>query len=268
MISIRIMLAGDTHGDIRNVAHKVEWAKKAGGIQRIIVLGDFGLWWGHEGVVFLDECNELAKKNNLQIFALPGNHENHEHWDAIVNNAQAKAHGWAYIRSNVLISPKVHDFVWGKKQFVVAGGAVSIDKEYRLEYERLKGKKVWSPNEQLTDTQVEEITKSRFGNGVKVDYLLTHDCSNRTPFGFRLKPDIDSQIHRQRIDKVLGAVKPKFHWHGHMHEKYDWLNRVGGELDDYTQTYGLECNSDRESWGILDIKTDEFVWASEIQQNL
>lgn len=261
---MKIMLAGDTHGDIRNVAHKVEWAKRVGDIQRIVVLGDFGLWWGHEGVVFLDEVNDLAKANNLQVFAIPGNHENHEFWQANVDNAQATAKGWAYVRSHVLLSPKVHDFMWGGKQFVVAGGAVSIDKAYRLEYERVKGKKAWSPNEQLTDEQVVSLERSRFAHGIAVDYLLTHDCSNRTPFGKRLKPDLDSQIHRQRIDRVLGAIKPKAHFHGHMHEKYDWLNRVGGELDDYTQTYGLECNSDRDSWGILDLSDDKFTWAEDI----
>lgn len=170
----------------------------------------------------------------------------------------ATAHGWAYARTHLLLSPKVHDFRWGNKQFVVAGGAVSIDKEYRLEYERAKGKKVWSKNEQLTDAQVNQIKSLRFAHGKPVDYLLTHDCSNRTPWENRLKPDIDSQIHRQRIDEVLGAVKPRFHFHGHMHERYDWQNRVGG--DDWTQTYGLECNSDLWSWGVLDLKTDVFEW--------
>lgn len=257
---MKLLIAGDTHGDVRNVQHKIDMAVEYG-IQRIVVLGDFGLWWGHDGIEYLDYVNDAAKKVNRQIFAIPGNHENHEYWDALYKHGP-KSRGWAYVRTNLLIAPKVLDFVWGNKQFMVAGGAVSIDKEDRLEYERVKGKKVWSPNEELTDAHVNEILATRFANGVKVDYLLTHDCSNATPWKHRLKADLDSQIHRQRIDKVLHAVKPSVHFHGHMHERYDWQNRVGG--DNWTQTYGLECNRDNFSWGILDVGSGDFQWSSDV----
>lgn len=259
-------MVGDSHGDIKNIKHKVEIAKRIGDIQRIVILGDFGFWWGHDGVKYLDQCNELAQKNNIQIFAIPGNHEFHEGWNAIVENAQATAHGWAYVRSNVLLSPKVHDFVWGGKQFVIAGGAVSIDRDYRIEYYRKKGKKIWSPNEQLTDAEVDALSQTRFAAGAPVDFLLTHDCSDRTPWKNCLKPDLDSQIHRQRIDRVLGMVKPAVHFHGHMHERYDWQNRVGG--DEWVQTYGLECNSDPYSWGILDLATGEYTWSRDVLASL
>ena len=261
MSPIKILIAGDTHGEFLHVKNKIDMAKKVGDISRIVILGDFGLWWGHDAIKYLDEINAYATQNNVQIFAIPGNHENHEWWQSIIDSAPATAHGWAYVRSNVLLSPKVHDFVWAGKQFVVAGGAVSIDKDYRLEYERAKGKKIWSPNEQLKDSDVDKIKSTRFAHGVPVDYLLTHDCSNATPWKTRLKPDTDSQIHRRRIDEVLQAIKPKFHFHGHMHEKYDWANRVGGE--DWTQTYGLECNNYTYSWGVLDLKTDEFKWSEQ-----
>ena len=263
------MLVGDTHGDIQSVSHKISMAKMVGGIQRLVILGDYGLWWGFEGVQFLDQCNTLATAANMQIFAIPGNHECHELWSHMVKGAQeakATAHGWAYVRSNVLLSPKVHQFRWGGKQFVVAGGAVSIDKDYRLEYERKKGKRIWSPNEQLLDADVDTIADwnrlgYQHGGFDSVDYLLTHDCSNRTPFRGRLKPDINSQIHRQRIDEVLKITKPKMHLHGHMHTRYDWINRSGD--DAWTQTYGLECNNDIDSWGVLDLRTGEFTFASD-----
>lgn len=255
-------MAGDTHGDAQNVMHKIDMAVKHG-VQRIVVLGDFGLWWDFDGVRYLDIINRKLADANRQLFAIPGNHENHEMWDAMYEHAP-KSRGWGYIRTNVLISPKVLDFVWGGKQFVVAGGAVSIDKADRLKYEREKGKKIWSPNEQLTDDEVDSLIAGRFDKrdgktGVKVDYLLTHDCSDKTPWKSRLKPDLDSQIHRQRIDRVLTGIQPATHFHGHMHQQYDWMNRVGTEA--YTQTYGLECNRDLNSWGILDLETDKFTFA-------
>lgn len=266
MSPIKIMLVGDTHGSIDDIIEKAQIANSLG-IQRLVVLGDFGLWWGFQGVEFIDRCNEVMKAGNLQLFALPGNHECHELWNHMVKGAQeaqATAHGWAYVRSNVLLSPKVHDFIWGGKQFVVAGGAVSIDKDWRLEYERQKRKKIWSPNEQLTDEDIDPILTGRFG-GVTVDYLLTHDCSNKTPFHDRLKPDMDSQIHRQRIDKVLKHINPKMHFHGHMHTKYDWMNFVGERNGEavYVKTIGLECNNDYNSWGVLDTETNEFSWPDD-----
>lgn len=267
-------MVGDTHGGLRHVTNKIDLAKKIGDIQRLVILGDFGLWWGHEGVLFLDEINDYAKKNNVQIFAVPGNHECHELWDHMVKGAQeagATSKGWAYVRSHVLLSPRVHEFRWGGKQFVVAGGAVSIDKAYRLEYYRHKGKKIWSPNEQLTDEEVETIRmwtrKGAMQGGIdKVDYLLTHDCSNKTPFYGRLKPDHDSEIHRQRIDSVLKITNPGMHFHGHMHTAYDWMNFVGEKNGEavYVQTYGLECNDDRDSAGVLDLETNEFKFAYEL----
>jgi hypothetical protein len=265
-MSNRILLSGDTHGDARSVFHKVDEAVKHG-VQRIVILGDFGLWWRYDGVKFIDEINAYATKHNRQIFALPGNHENYDWWNAAVEAAQkskATAHGWAYLRTNVLLSPRVHDFVWGGKQFVVAGGAVSIDKAERLAYERETGKRIWSKDEQLADSEVDELLATRFAHGVKVDYLLTHDCSNMTPWRDRLKPDFESQIHRQRIDRVLRAIQPKLHFHGHMHTKYDWMNLTGDDF--WTQTYGLECNRDLNSWGILDLGTDEFKFAVDFEE--
>jgi len=259
----RILIAGDTHGDPRNVFHKVDAAVKHG-VQRIVVLGDFGLWWGHDGVAFIDVIQDYLKKYNRQLFAIPGNHENYDWWNSAVDAAQksnATASGWCYLRTHVLLAPRTHVFKWWDKQFVVAGGAVSIDKDYRLEYERKTGKRAWSPNEQLTDAEVDDLLGKAAGK--EVDYLLTHDCSNLTPWKHRLKPDFESQMHRQRIDRVLRGIQPKVHFHGHMHERYDWQNLTGNDY--WTQTYGLECNSDLDSWGILDVDTGEFKWATDYQ---
>ena len=259
------MLIGDTHGSASTVMRKIDLAKQIGGIERIIVLGDFGLWWGLEGIEFIEEINAYAKANHVQLFALPGNHENYEWWNAIVEHAPAKAHGWAYAASHVLLSPRVHDFVWGGKQFVVAGGAVSIDKDYREQYRLAKGKRIWSPDEQLTDAEVDALLATRFGNGANVDYLLTHDCSDRTPFHSRLKPDIDSKIHRQRIDRVIDGIKPTAHFHGHMHTKYEWDNRVHADGESqWVTTFGLECNDDPWSAMVLDLKTGAVAWAPNL----
>lgn len=265
---MKVMLIGDTHGGNKHILPKLDIAHEAG-IQNVVVLGDFGLWT-HEfnGHAFLDAVQRGAEENNLSVFAVGGNHENWDHWQWYMDNMPTSK-GWRYIRSRVLLAPKVHEFTWAHKKFLVAGGAVSVDKDVRLRSEagdnhiydqymiKARGRgphTEWWPDEQLTEADTQFI-EQRVG---KVDYLLTHDCSNRTPFKGRLKPDFDSQIHRTRIDRVLAATNPELHFHGHMHTKYDWMNRTSG--DHYCQTYGLDCNDNSFSWGTLDVETGRFVW--------
>ena len=304
MSLIRILVAGDLHGNGKQAAFL---AAKAGErkIQHILVVGDVGLWT-HEmnGHVYLDELQRVAEGNNLSFYLVGGNHENWDHWEWYCKNMPTHK-GFAIVRSRVLLAPKVHSWSWGKaatpkkpvstvKQFFVAGGAVSIDRDRRLMSERgdprhydLYGWKAsnkgprteWWPNEQLTDEDVNYIKYQAVVTGGMVDYLFTHDCSDFTQFKNRIKPDPESQIHRKRIDEVLRMVNPKMHFHGHMHEQYDWVNTLGtglfGSEPEYAiQTYGLEADFlamhlfDRHmpeinNWGVLDTETDEFAFRGE-----
>lgn len=265
MSTIRIVVVGDTHGNFADIRDKIMVAGKHK-INHVLVVGDFGLWThfadGHE---FLDEVQELARINKTNVFAIGGNHENWDHWNWYVENNPTHK-GFAMVRRRILLAPKAHAWTWANKRFVGAGGAVSIDKDSRLHQER-KPKTLWWPNEQLTQDDVAKI--STFGTA---DFLFTHDCSNNTPFKHRLKPDHDSQIHRQRIDDVLRSVKPKFHFHGHMHEQYDWVNEhtYGYSAFDNepwtgpsTRTIGLEAFQDFNSWGVLDVNTETWYWPDE-----
>lgn len=271
-------IVGDMHGNTRNfVSILNEMGKRK--ITHVFVVGDFGLWTHKaEGHEFLDAINAAAEGNNLSIFAVGGNHENWDHWNWVVENMPTHK-GFAMIRRRVLLAPKAHHFKLAGKQFVVAGGAVSIDKGWRLQAEagikdsfgnRTRNasgpRTLWWPDEELTDVDVKTIQSW----GIKADILLTHDCSNYTQFKNRLKPDVDSERHRRRIDKVLRATKPAFHFHGHMHEKYAWINSLvyGGSAFDTseapsgpeTQTYGFECDGMWDNWGVFDTETDEFAF--------
>jgi predicted phosphodiesterase len=267
---MRMMIVGDTHGSARALSYKARLAQNYG-CDRMFVVGDFGLWPGHEGVVFLDDVNAIAHEYNQFIFALPGNHENHDQWEKWLDMGLPTSAGMTYIRDRLLFSPKVHQWSWGKKKtkkrFWVVGGAVSIDKQWRTE-----GKSWWA-NETLSDEQVAGIAKYK---GEPVDYLLTHDCSDHTPFFGRLKPDWESQQHRRKIDVAIKALRPRFQFHGHMHTRYEWVNtRSHGQrstafgYDDSewngaaTKTYGLECNSDKDSWVILDTDLDKVFWPED-----
>ncbi len=252
------MLVGDQHGFEQFLVPIINEAGDRN-IQHVVVLGDFGLWDHLQGGhLFLDKINQAAINNKLSVYAIGGNHENWDHWNWYTEH-MATSKGFAMVRSRVLLAPKIHHWVWDNKQFVAAGGAVSIDRDERLYDEARGGVKQWWADEQLWEEDVKRIESWN----KKAHYLLTHDCSNNTQFKYRLKPDLDSQIHRQRIDAVLRATKPEFHFHGHMHEQYDWVNSVTYGYAHETQTYGLECHNDLYSWGILDTETDIFSWRGE-----
>lgn len=255
---MKIMLVGDVHGGLQNILPKIERAGELG-IQKILQVGDFGAWTHYfDGQVFLDEIQEAAKKAKLTVHAIGGNHENWDHWEWYVNNLPL-SHRWAMVRSRIALAPKVHHWKWNNKQFVSAGGAVSVDREWRLQNEAGRGsgpRTLYWPNEELTEADVHKIEML----GIKPDYLITHDCSNNTPFRMRLKNDPDSERHRRRIDRVLKATRPDLHFHGHMHTKYDWSNDLSHQMEHVTQTYGLEADTGFNSWGILDTATDKFIW--------
>lgn len=261
MIGIKIMIVGDTHAGLKNILPKLSIAKKLG-IQHVLQVGDFGYFpTNMEGLSFLDEIQVEAQKNNLSVYAIPGNHEDHDAWEYAVKSTLPKHKGFTLVRSRILLSPKVNTWRWDDKTFMVAGGAVSVDKEWRLAAEEraCAPRTYWWPNEELTDNDVQKIRML----GKKVDYLITHDASNNTAFRFRLKTDPDSERHRRRIDSVISLTKPNMHFHGHYHTKYDWENGMSCGYEHHVKTYGFECDTDWNSWGVLDTQTNKFLWRGE-----
>lgn len=288
MSKIRVGIVGDTHGDVKDAVEVLnEMGKRK--ITHVFVVGDFGLWTHFaDGQEFLDRVQATAEANNLNVFAVGGNHENWDHWNWFVDNMPTHK-GFAMVRRRVMLAPKAHEFRMAGRQFVVAGGAVSIDRDSRLKSERggideytgrrfsgTGARTLWWPNEELTDQDVVKI-QSQFP---KADILLTHDCSNYTHFQGRLKPDPDSERHRRRIDEVIRAVEPKVHFHGHMHTKYVWDNALSHGDSAFrnepwsgpvTKTYGMEANpramfgnrSRGDWWGVLETDDLSFAYQGE-----
>jgi len=260
----KILVAGDWHGTTRWALAIIEIAKREN-CGAIVQCGDFGIWThefnGHE---YLDRLNSALTEANMHLIFVRGNHENKDHLDILAKINPRSKNGHVYLRSNILYSEDGTVWTWDHKKFMSVGGAVSIDKEWRLARERQAGvtRSLWWPGEQLTDADVfvieAEIAQRRRAGKQEVDYLFTHDCSNMTPWKTRMKPDFESQMHRQRIDRVLSIVRPKTHFHGHMHEVYDWEHQVTDEH--VVQTYGLACDGMVGNYGVLNTETDEFVF--------
>ena len=254
----QFLIVGDTHGSIHSWKAIINNTKSRP-YAKIIQVGDFGLW-DHtaKGVAYLDDLNLILAHHGRHVYALGGNHENWDHWNWYLEHMPKDKDGFAILRSHIRLAPRVHRVKWDEKQFLFVAGAASIDKTERLIHMRSSANPVatWWPQEQLTDDEVDRVST------MPANYMFSHDCSNHTPWRRQLIPDFDSQIHRQKIDTILKKVKPNFHWHGHMHQKFDWQNRVDG--DRYVQTYGLDADAAPNSYGILDTEADVFKYYPQL----
>jgi len=261
----KIMVLGDTHGNIRAAKNAVAKADSLD-IDTIMQVGDFGLW-DHflDGVQFLDELNTALWKNDQVLIWTDGNHENFDRlWWYLENNPKT-TNGHVFIRSQILYSPRGNSWYMHGRKFMTVGGAVSIDKDYRLARETQEGKSrtLWWDQEQLTQADMDAILGRNHGT---VDYLFTHDCPTNAPFRERLKNDPDSQMHRQKMDELGKHIKPTLWFHGHMHSKYDAYDFPMYEPT--TTVYGLECDGMLDNWGILDTDDNSYMWGGDYERTL
>lgn len=250
---MRFLIAGDWHGKTRVALAVIQKAVDEN-CELIIQLGDFGIWPGYSGVAYLDDMNYMLQRVNRKVVFVGGNHEDYNQIDAWEKVNARSTNGHVYVRSNILYIPRGTCWKWGGKRFLALGGAVSVDKAWR------EPNKSWWWQEAITNDQM--VTAVDNANGREIDYFITHDCSDRTVWKDRLKPDEDSRANRKKIDWVLDRVQPKMHFHGHMHTWYDWRLNHGRPFTDedgpYTQVYGLNMEGDRHATGILDTDTNEF----------
>lgn len=222
------LIVGDVHGDI-SFASKMTKLAASNDIDTIIQVGDFGIWDHiNEGVYFLDKLNENSELRGVRWVFVPGNHENYDRLEEYEAKKELYTdEGFIPIRDNIHYTGKVNSWSWNGVSFKAVGGAHSIDKSYR------KPGSSWWWQETLRDDELAE--SEALG---EADVLLTHDCPTYAPFRHRLKNDPESHIHRQKIDQVVRHTQAAIHFHGHMHDWYDYANPWGGKI------YGLECNDD------------------------
>ena len=287
MSLIKILIHGDLHGDSNaqgsagNVSVTQARTKRAAsiiavdhavqyGAQFIIQVGDFGVWPGWFGMVYLDRFNAALIEANVRCIFLDGNHEDFNQLDRLKEFGLRNERGQLFLRSNILYSPRGTAWVLDHKRFMTVGGAYSIDKQWRTANES------WWPQEQLTDNEVIGIVNNANARRQKgkpeVDYLFTHDCHPHTPFKRRLKDDPESNLHRDKIKKIADAVRPRMWWHGHMHEQYKWTLPHGAPFDSEpgttTEVFGLADGVEKGSWGILDTETDIFRFDTDLQKGI
>lgn len=235
----KFAVVGDVHGNI-NFANSMCHKAMNAGIDTIYQVGDFGLWDHYDdGIKFLNNLNRKAVECGVMWYWVPGNHENYD--SLAVHRAQdggLDERGFVVIRSNIRSTDKVLTWDHDGLAFGAVGGAVSIDRHYRV-----LGKSWW-PQETTTMDDVTEFQRQMLKYSNTLDVLLTHDSPTTLPSwdGF-IKDDALSERNRQAMDMVYTAANAQIAFHGHYHRHLAYKFNE-------TAVIGLSCDPDGAGhWG-------------------
>lgn len=237
-----IYLTGDAHG--RNDWGKIFEFYNTGKVNEkdiLIITGDFGAIWDGD-VKALDKYNRLS----CTICFVDGNHENfdllYQYPIEIWNGG--KVHR---IRSNIYHLMRGEVFIIEGNTFFTFGGATSIDKEWRLEQEKIKKinglnktYKIWWEQEQPSPEEIANGFVKLKQVNYKVDYIITHTLDRGTMVELYggIKEDTSLNIF---LEYVRTNVKFKVWFCGHFH--IDKFSEIKKTCILYNKIVNLECKT-------------------------
>jgi predicted phosphodiesterase len=280
------MLLGDTHGNTKFITNCVIPAAVKAGVEWIYQVGDFG-YWEHtsSGVDFIDNVHAALVDAKLQMLFIAGNHDK----TSLIFRTYSAIQEFYCIRPGLWFAPNGTKWTIEGKTFVALGGAYSIDKSYRLEYEEQQARKIfdssrymnkeysekllwersreasaetaWFPEEEMTDAEMDNILV-QIDPG-SVDVILSHDKPLAANPLVKLLPINECIPNQRRLQKAVNHIKPKLLVHGHLHIRYTDTIRCG-DNDAYTRVEGLGADvpnfnqtedswNPEDAWEILDI---------------
>lgn len=207
-----IYITGDMHGDIsqmRQVMQKINCKPN----NTLIVLGDFGAnyYFDKKDDIFKNAISEY----NINIFVIRGNHDGNP---SLIENIQKeeKYNNIGYIEQkypNIFYAINGNIYNIEKSQFLVLGGAYSVDKFYRLSM----GYK-WFSDEQMTIPERENFLQNCPN---EVDNIITHTCPyTNIPKHLFLKTIDQSTVDNSMeyfLQEVKEKIKYKNWFFGHYH---------------------------------------------------
>ncbi len=200
----RITFVGDSHGNAAWLGFAIR-AAESNGSHRLVQLGDFGLWPGHRGEVFLDEVAERLERHDVQLVFIDGNHDWHEQRLRL----KPEEDGLVTLRPRLRYAPRgaVFEIAPGVRALAV-GGAPSIDRDVRTQGVD------WWPEEVLSFVEIERCLDAG-----PVDLVIAHDAPIEVPI-----PGIDDLwkpgvIHRKVMSALWSRARPRWWFSGHYHQR-------------------------------------------------
>lgn len=218
-----IYLTGDTHADFMDLITK---AICYGLTERdlLIILGDVG-------INFFGDYRDMKSKDRLSmipstILCVRGNHEMRP-TDAALDGIY---HEIDWMGDRAYVEDTYPRFIMAKdgarykinrREFLVIGGAYSVDKPWRL-----KNGYGWFPDEQLTKEEMEAIRRKVSEHGRCEDIILAHTCpyNNRPTECFMPGLDESSVDNSMEhfLQEIVDTADYAAYYCGHWHtEKQD-----------------------------------------------
>lgn len=243
---MKLLLAGDSHGDVKYVEFVLRRAVREG-CEAVVQLGDFGYGWkfgqrkvtGERFDKFSHHVSKLACQTGMPVLWLPGNHENYDALDEFVATHDPRPDGTYEIEPLVYYIPRGTVLEFDCVRFLCCGGATSVDQAYRT-----LGTSYW-PQELINDDDVAKCIAAG-----PVDVVLTHDfpweCEildrHLSPYwGEKAQREVIQ--NRMQVSSILNASGASSLFHGHLHIRYNEKIVTASEKEVWVT--GLACNMDQ-----------------------
>lgn len=239
----KVLTVGDTHANPQFFERACRVAKREG-CEYLLQVGDFGWYpyedWGRNFIAIAKY--ELASRDLLAVW-IAGNHDDH------ANLAEQDVDEDGFIRASPHLAnaPRGQRWTWAGTRFLACGGAYSVDRR------RGPAGVSWWPEETITEEDVERCIE-----GGETDVFVTHDC----PWGVNLpclafKDHIpESQVNREKLQRIVEATRPKLVIHGHYHSCYTSSATLGDGSVVRVQGLAADRDGDDRSWLMLDLGDD------------
>lgn len=248
-----VAIAGDWHGNTRWALARIAEVA-ANGVALILHLGDFGIWPGPSGRVYIDKLEDACAEHSVGIWVTPGNHED---WGSLTRLWARPEHSGRplHVSKHIAILPRGHRFTLEGRSFVSLGGAPSVDLEYR---ERNKD---WWAEEAITPEDVATVI-----DGGYADVMLGHDAPlapYEVPQVARIRSETGTwpahalayaRSGAELMHEAFLGVAPRLFAHGHYHVVDETTVRLPG-ADHDTNIWSLNCDGVDGNLRFLDLAT-------------
>lgn len=234
----KILCVGDWHGSTNWAIQCVELAEEKG-CSKLYQVGDHGL--GFDGYdKFNRKISKRATELGIDVYFHRGNHDSTVVADKYISKLDSEK--FYEIYPHLFYVPDGTAWEWDGVKFFAAGGAVSVDKEWRV------FDKSWWPAEITAPEMVERAAQVG-----PVDILLTHDGPLETVDKLGLSPLSgtlyrECYINRSIISDILTETNPIKHIFGHYHESKRWQHPYSR-----TECIVLDCEYHGGSTMVLDL---------------